>query len=42
VSTVAPIHIAQLLTYMKLLNQSIGLMINFNCPTFLKRAKKPM
>ena len=31
VDRVAPIHVAQLLTYMKLLSSPIGLMINFNC-----------
>lgn len=31
VEKVLPIHIAQLMTYMKLLKLPIGLMINFNC-----------
>jgi len=31
VETILPIHVAQLLTYMKLLKLPIGLMINFNC-----------
>ena len=31
VEQVLPIHIAQLMTYMKLLKLPIGLMINFNC-----------
>ena len=40
VNTVAPIHIAQLLTYMKLLNQPMGLMINFNCTHIFKEGQK--
>lgn len=31
VEKVLPIHVAQLMTYMKLLKLPIGLMINFNC-----------
>jgi GxxExxY protein len=29
--TLAPVHYAQLLTYLKLSNQKLGLLINFNC-----------
>ena len=32
VETVLPIHEAQLLTYMKLTNKKLGLLINFNVP----------
>ncbi len=37
---VIPIHEAQLLTYMKLLNTPIGLMINFNCTHIFKEGQK--
>jgi len=36
VETVLPIHKAQLLSYMKLLNVPLGLLINFNETTLLK------
>jgi GxxExxY protein len=32
VSTIAPVHIAQTLSYMKLCNAPLGLLINFNVP----------
>lgn len=32
VEKVLPVHQAQLLTYMRLANRPIGLLINFNCP----------
>ena len=32
VETILPVHEAQLLTYMKLLNKRVGLLINFNVP----------
>ena len=32
VETVAPVHFKQLLTYLKLTNIKIGLLINFNVP----------
>lgn len=32
VDAVADIHIAQVLTYMKLMNRKYGLLINFNVP----------
>ena len=32
VDSIAPIHEAQLLTYMKLSNIRVGLLINFNVP----------
>jgi GxxExxY protein len=31
VETLAPVHYAQLLTYLKLSNLNLGLLINFNC-----------
>jgi GxxExxY protein len=40
VDTVLPIHIAQLITYMKLLKLPIGLMINFNCSHIFKEGQK--
>jgi GxxExxY protein len=36
VDTVLPIHEAQLLTYMKLLEKRVGLIINFNVPILTK------
>ena len=32
VAALAPVHSAQLLTYLKLANCSVGLLINFNVP----------
>lgn len=40
VDTVMPIHIAQLLTYMKLLKKPMGLMINFNCTHIFSEGQK--
>lgn len=40
VTCVAPIHVAQLLTYMKLLSSPIGLMINFNCTHIFSEGQK--
>jgi len=40
VESVAPIHVAQLLTYMMLLKLPLGLMINFNCLHIFQKAKK--
>ncbi len=40
VSTLAPIHEAQLLTYMKLLNAPKGILINFNCVNLFKEGQK--
>ncbi|CAN5387735.1 GxxExxY protein [soil metagenome] len=31
IEAIAPIHIAQILTYLRLSNNKIGLLINFNC-----------
>jgi GxxExxY protein len=40
VETVQPIHVAQLLTYMKLLKQPLGLIINFNCTHIFTEGQK--
>ena len=40
VGTVNPIHEAQLLTYMKLLNINLGLLINFNVDILKKGIKR--
>lgn len=37
-----PIHEAQLLTYMKLLNKPKGILINFNCVNIFKEGQKTM
>jgi GxxExxY protein len=42
VDAVIPVHEAQLLTYLKLLNKPKGIMINFNCEHLFKQAKKPL
>lgn len=40
VDEIAPIHIAQVLTYMKLLKLPMGLMINFNCTHIYSEGQK--
>ncbi len=40
VDSVLPIHVAQLLTYMKLLKKPMGLMINFNCTHIFSEGQK--
>lgn len=40
VESVLPIHTAQLLTYMKLLELPMGLIINFNCTNIYKEGQK--
>ena len=40
VEKILPIHEAQLLTYMKLLNNPLGLMINFNVTNIYKEGQK--
>ena len=40
VSSIAPIHEAQLLTYMKLLKAPKGILINFNCVNLYKDGQK--
>lgn len=37
-----PIHEAQLLTYMKLLNKPKGILINFNCTNIIKEGSRQM
>jgi len=39
---VLPVHEAQLLTYMKLLQKSKGIIINFNCTNIVKEGTKQM
>ncbi len=39
---IAPIHEAQLLTYMKLLHKPKGLLINFNCTNIFKEGQRTM
>ncbi len=36
VEQLLPVHEAQLLTYLRLLNKRLGLLINFNVPTMVK------
>lgn len=40
VSEVLPVHTAQLMTYMKLLEKPKGIMINFNCVNLFKEGQK--
>lgn len=40
VETILPIHVAVLLTYMKLLQQPKGIMINFHCTNLFKEGQK--
>lgn len=40
IDTVAPVHEAQLLTYMKLLEKPKGILINFNCANLFKEGQK--
>jgi len=40
IDSVAPVHEAQLLTYMKLLDKPKGIMINFNCANLFKEGQK--
>jgi GxxExxY protein len=40
VKQIDPIHEAQLLTYMKLLNAPKGILINFNCTNIFKKGQK--
>lgn len=39
---ILPVHEAQLLTYMKLLNRPKGVLINFNCTNIVKEGSKQM
>ena len=40
--SILPVHEAQLLTYMKLLQKSKGMLINFNCSNIVKEGAKQM
>ncbi len=40
VETILPVHQAQLLTYMKLLEMPKGFLVNFNCSNIIKEGKK--
>jgi len=42
VEGILPIHEAQLLTYLKLLNKAKGILINFNCTNIYKEGQKTM
>ncbi len=42
VEALAPIHEAQLLTYMKLLEAPKGILINFNCINIFKEGQKTL
>lgn len=42
VATFAPVHQAQLLTYMKLLNAPKGLLLNFHCVNLFKDGQKTL
>ena len=42
VEVILPVHQAQLLTYLKLLDKSKGLLINFNCINIFKEGQKAM
>ena len=42
VESVLPIHEAQLLTYLKMLNKKVGLLINFNVPALKAGVKRIM
>ena len=41
IDAIAPIHEAQLLTYMKLLEKPKGILINFNCINIFRILKRP-
>jgi GxxExxY protein len=40
VDSISPVHEAQMLTYLKLTNIKVGLLINFNVPTLIKGVKR--
>ncbi|MCX9157111.1 GxxExxY protein [Niveibacterium sp. 24ML] len=40
VSTLEPVHTAQLLTYLRLANQPLGLLLNFNVPALRQGIKR--
>lgn len=41
IEKILPIHGAQILTYMKILNAPVGLLINFNSTNIIQNGKKP-
>ena len=42
IDSIHPVHLAQLLTYMKLLKKPKGVIINFNCTNIYKEGQKTM
>ncbi|MGE5521801.1 MAG: GxxExxY protein [Candidatus Dadabacteria bacterium] len=42
VEAILPVHKAQLLTYMKLLQKPKGILINFNCTNIMKEGQKTL
>ncbi len=40
VEKIAPVHGKQLLTYLRLMNLSLGLLINFGAPTFKEEVRR--
>ncbi len=42
VETILPVHQAQLLTYLKLLEKPKGILLNFNCTNIFKEGQKTM
>lgn len=42
VERVLPIHEAQILTYMKILEMPKGLLVNFNCMNIIQQGKMPL
>ena len=42
IDSIHPVHLAQILTYMKLLEKSKGVIINFNCTNIYKEGQKTM
>lgn len=40
VETLAPVHFKQVLTYLRLMNLPLGLLINFGCATFREGCKR--
>lgn len=40
VENLAPVHSKQVLTYLRLINQPLGLLINFGCATFKEGCKR--
>jgi GxxExxY protein len=40
VETLAPIHVAQMLTYLKVTSLRTGLILNFNCPTMKQGTRR--